>query len=391
MAKPAGAMCNLSCEYCYYLDKNNVVAPGNLSQYMSEEVLETFIRKYIASQPQENILFIWHGGETLLRKRSFYEHALELQAKYAEGHKIDNCIQTNGLLLTDDWCRFFHDNNFLVGVSIDGPGRFHDEYRRDKFAHPTFLKVLKGIQLLNKHDVEWNAMAVVNDYNSHHPMEFYRFFRDKLGCRFLQFAPIVERFHGQEFASPDIVEGSLAPFSVEPERWGNFLCEIFDEWVRHDVGEMFVQIFDATLANWVGVTPAVCTLAPKCGTSPVIEHNGNIYMCDHFVYPDYLIGNVTDIEYTKLLSRQIEFGNKKRTTLPHKCLECKYLFACNGECPKNRIIQTETEGHRLNYLCDGYFKFFQHVAPYMEIMKEEYLNGRPPSNIMNILKSHSGH
>lgn len=380
-------MCNLSCEYCYYLDKNDIVAPGHLTQYMSDELLETFIKKYIDSQPQENILFIWHGGETLLRKRSFYERALELQAKYADGHKIDNCIQTNGTLLTDDWCRFFHDNNFLVGVSIDGPGRFHDEYRRDRSDHPTFLKVLRGIQLLNKHDVEWNAMAVVNDYNSNHPLEFYRFFRDKLGCRFLQFAPIVERLNGAQLVSSDSANGKLAPFSVDPETWGNFLCDIFDEWVHNDVGDMFVQIFDATLANWVGVTPGVCSLAPTCGTSPVIEHNGDIYVCDHFVFPEYRVGNINSINLHSLLNRQIDFGNKKRSTLPTKCLECKYLFACNGECPKNRIISTQTEDHRLNYLCKGYYHFFNHVAPYMELMKEEYLNSRPPSNIMTILKS----
>ncbi|MCM1521778.1 MAG: anaerobic sulfatase-maturation protein [Muribaculaceae bacterium] len=388
MAKPAGAMCNLSCEYCYYLDKNEIVSPGRPTQYMSDELLETFIRKYISSQPQEDILFIWHGGETLLRKRSFYERVLELQAKHAGGHRIDNCIQTNGVLLTDDWCRFFHDNNFLVGVSIDGPGRFHDEYRRDRYDRPTFLKVLKGIHLLNKHEVEWNAMAVVNDYNSHHPLEFYRFFRDALGCRFLQFAPIVERLNGSQLLSSDATKGELASFSVDAETWGSFLCKIFDEWVRHDVGEMFVQIFDATLANWVGVTPGVCSLAPRCGSSPVIEHNGDIYVCDHFVFPEYRVGNVNDIDYHRLLNRQIDFGNRKRSTLPRKCRECKYLFACNGECPKNRIIPTDTDGCRLNYLCEGYYHFFDHAAPYMEIMKQEYLSSRPPSNIISKLKSH---
>lgn len=355
-----------------------------MSQLMDDHILEKFIQEYIASQPQENILFIWHGGETLLRKISFYRRALELQAKYASGHKIENCIQTNGTMLNEEWCKFFRDNRFLVGISIDGPGRFHDEYRRDKLGNPTFLRVLRGINLLNRYGVEWNAMAVVNDINSKHPLEFYRFFRDKLGCRFLQFTPIVERLDNNRLSSPLDREGEIAPFPIAPQQWGEFLCSIFDEWVKRDVGEMFVQIFDATLANWVGVTPGVCTLAPRCGYSPVIEHNGDIYSCDHYVFPSHKVGNLLDnsFNFKSLLNSQIRFGTKKTVNLPSKCRQCRFLFACNGECPKNRIIKTDDGESGLNYLCDGYYRYFLHVSPYMDYMKNEYLNGRPPSNVM---------
>ncbi|MDE5726917.1 MAG: radical SAM protein, partial [Duncaniella sp.] len=236
MTKPAGAMCNLACEYCYYLDKKNLYGAPSLASdmFMTDAMLERFVREYIEAQPADTVLFTWHGGETLLRDRAFYERALALQRKYAGGRQVDNCIQTNGTLLTDDWCRFFHDNNILVGLSIDGPGEFHDRYRRDLAGAPTLGRVIRGAALLNRHDVEWNAMAVVNDLNSREPLEFYRFFRDTLGCRFLQFAPIVERYGGGGLASPADTEGRMTPFSVTPGDWGEFLCAIFDEWVRHD-------------------------------------------------------------------------------------------------------------------------------------------------------------
>ena len=382
-------MCNLACEYCYYLDKKNLYgAPSRASDmFMTDAMLERFVREYIEAQPADTVLFTWHGGETLLRDRAFYERALALQRKYAGGRQVDNCIQTNGTLLTDDWCRFFHDNNILVGLSIDGPGEFHDRYRRDLAGAPTLGRVIRGAALLNRHDVEWNAMAVVNDLNSREPLEFYRFFRDTLGCRFLQFAPIVERYGVGGLASPAAPVGRMAPFSVAPGDWGEFLCAIFDEWVRHDVGEMFVQIFDATLANWAGVPPGICTLAETCGHALVMEHNGDVYSCDHFVYPTHLLGNLKDRPLISMAMdpRQRAFGAAKRDALPARCRACEWLRLCHGECPKNRISHTPEGEPGLNYLCEGYSRFFSHTAPAFRLMLAELRAGRPPANVMGMI------
>lgn len=254
MAKPVGAVCNLSCKYCYYLEKSNLYKDVS-KHVMSDELLEKFIKEYINSQTMPQVLFTWHGGETLMRPLSFYKRVVELQKLYGKGRTIDNCIQTNGTLLTDEWCQFFKENNWLVGISVDGPQEFHDEYRKNKHGHPSFIKVMKGIELLNKYGVEWNAMAVINDYNADYPIEFYNFFKS-IGCKYIQFTPIVERIcqheDGRYLATPLQESEKLADFSVSPEQWGNFLCELFDEWVKNDVGEYFIQIFDSTLANWIG-------------------------------------------------------------------------------------------------------------------------------------------
>lgn len=381
MTKPAGAACNLACEYCYYLGKANLYP--KTPQVMTDALLERFIRDYISAQTEESVMFTWHGGEPLLRNRKFYERVLELQRKYADGHHIDNSLQTNGTLLTSDWCKFFRDNNFLIGLSIDGPEWLHDEYRRDRRDNPTFLRVIKAARLLNSHGVEWNAMAVVNDYNADYPLEFYRFFRDTLECGFLQFTPIVERTAFGVMLQPDMPGGEVAPFSVSPKQWGEFLCAIFDEWVKNDVGQIFVQIFDATLANWMGVPPGVCTLAKECGHALVMEFNGDVYSCDHFVFPDYYLGNITETSLPDMANsqRHLKFIDKSNT-LPYKCQACRYLFACNGECPKNRISTTAEGKPGLNYLCEGYYRFFAHSEKAMQFMKTEILSGRPPSNVM---------
>ena len=293
MLKPVGSACNLKCEYCYYLEKENLY-PSAKGQLMSDALLEKFTEQYINSQTQNEILFTWHGGETLLRPISFYKKALELQKKYGRGRKIDNVIQTNGTLLNDAWCEFFKENNFLVGISIDGPQEFHDEYRRNKGGQPTFVKVMKGINLLKKHGVEYNAMAVVNDFNADYPIEFYNFFK-QIDCRYIQFAPIVERIgnrtDGLTLSAPHEV-AELADFSVTPLQWGKFLCALFDEWIKEDVGIFYIQMFDSTLANWMGVQPGVCTLAKHCGHAGVMEFNGDVYSCDHFVFPEYKLGNI---------------------------------------------------------------------------------------------------
>lgn len=391
MTKPVGAICNLACDYCYYLEKSKLYQESP-KHIMSDELLEKFIKEYIESQTMPQVLFTWHGGETLMRPLSFYQKAMELQRKYARGRTIDNCIQTNGTLLNDEWCRFFHDNNWLVGVSIDGPQEFHDEYRKNKQGKPSFMKVMQGINLLNKHRVEWNALAVVNDFNADYPLDFYHFFKE-IGCRYIQFTPIVERIFrhddGRHLAA--VEEGDnekLADFSVTPEQWGNFLCTIFDEWVKNDVGEYFIQLFDATLANWVSEQPGVCSLAKTCGHAGVMEFNGDVYSCDHFVFPQYKLGNIYSKTLVEMMysDKQQQFGRNKFDSLPSQCKECQYLFACNGECPKNRFCKTASGEPGLNYLCKGYYQYFDHVAPYMDFMKKELLAERAPANIMEAIR-----
>ena len=387
MLKPAGSLCNLRCKYCYYLEKNKLYKQCK-NHVISDELLEKFIKEYIEAQTTPQVLFTWHGGETLMRPISFYKRALELQRIYGRGRQIDNCIQTNGTLLTDEWCQFFKDNNFLVGVSIDGPQEFHDEYRRTATNKPTFVKVMNGINLLNKHGVEWNALAVVNDYNADYPIEFYRFFK-QIGCKYIQFSPIVERVVKREDGltlAPGMQGGDagLADFSITPEQWGNLLCTIFDEWVHNDVGEYFVQLFDATLANWVGQAPGVCILAEECGHAGVMEFNGDVYSCDHFVYPEHLLGNLHTKTITEMMysDQQNKFAKMKKQMLPQQCKECKFLFACHGECPKNRFLNDKYGNYGLNYLCKGYRQFFEHVEPYMNFMKRELENHRAPANVM---------
>lgn len=392
MLKPAGAHCNLACKYCYYLEKNNLYQNSH-RHLMSDEMLEQFTREYIEAQTMPQVLFTWHGGEPLMRSIDFYKKALALQKKYAHGKQIDNVIQTNGTLLTDEWCEFFAKNHWLVGISIDGPQEYHDHYRMTPAGKPSWEKVMQGISLLKKHRVEWNAMAVVNAYNAEHPLEFYHFFRDN-GCQYLQFTPIVERLteheDGRTLASiADDREIPLADASVTPQQWGNFLCTIFDDWVRHDVGKTFVEIFDCTLANWMGVLPGICAYSKECGHAGVMEHNGDVYSCDHFVFPEYKLGNIREQSLIDMLygEKQQAFSRLKHTSLPRQCKECDMEFACHGECPKNRFEKDKYGEPGLNYLCQGYYQYYTHVSPYMDFMKRELLAQRPPANIMNVLKN----
>lgn len=391
MLKPAGAHCNLACKYCYYLEKNKLY-PTAQRHLMSDDMLEQFTREYIEAQTMSQVLFTWHGGEPLLRSIDFYRKALSLQQKYAGGRRIDNVIQTNGTLLTDEWCEFFAQNHWLVGISIDGPQPYHDHYRLTAAGKPSWQKVMQGIKLLKKHGVEWNAMAVVNAYNVNHPLEFYRFFKES-GCQFLQFTPIVERLtrheDGRTLASlADKDEISLSEASVAPEQWGYFLCAIFDEWVRKDVGKIFVEIFDCTLANWMGISPGICAYSKECGHAGVMEHNGDVYSCDHFVFPEYKLGNIRDHSLIDMLygEQQQEFSRLKHSSLPRQCKECDMEFACHGECPKNRFMKDKYGDSGLNYLCPGYYHYYQHVAPYMDYMKQELMAQRPPSNIMKVVQ-----
>ena len=390
MAKPIGACCNLACSYCYYqgTSESRERATTSLLE-MKESLLEEFIRQYIEAQTVSDVVFTWHGGEPLMLPVEFFEKVLKLQRRYAQGHNIQNCIQTNGTLLTDDWCQFLVDNHFLVGISIDGAQHQHDAYRRNHAGKPSFNRVMKGLELLHRHGVEWNALATVNDSNVREPQQFYHFFRS-IGCQFLQFTPVVERSSDSSQFLPGTTEGGeVLPFSVKPDDWGRFLCEVFDQWVRRDVGKLYVQLFDATLANWVGVQPGVCSMGTDCGNASVIEVDGTVYACDHFAFPDFRLGNIREQTITSMMygERLRHFAKQKTEALTPQCKGCRYLFACHGECPRNRFVRDEHGHFGHNYLCRGYYHFFQHVVPAMNFMANELREGRPPANIMKHLSS----
>ena len=388
MAKPVGAACNLRCDYCYYLEKARLYG-DDVRHVLSDELLEHFVREYIASQTTAEVLFTWHGGEPLLRPLSFYEKVVALQRRYAGGRRVANSLQTNGTLIDDRWAQFFHDHGWLIGVSVDGPEAYHDAYRRTRDGGPSFARVMAGIDTLNRHGVAWNALAVANSLNADHPLAFYRFFKD-IGCQFIQVTPVVERLSphadGRHLASLHD-RGEVAPFSVRPAQWGRFLCAIFDEWVRCDVGTCYVNLFDATLANWVGVAPGICTMAAHCGHAGVMEHNGDVYPCDHFVFPEYRLGNIREQSLLEMMygERQQRFGQAKSGSLPRQCRQCRWLRLCHGECPRNRFALTADGEPGLNYLCEGYREFFAHVAPYMEVMARLLSEQRPPAEIMRLL------
>ncbi len=380
MVKPAGASCNLACQYCFYLPKR-ALYPGKQTR-MDDAVLEAFTRQYIEAQSVPEVTFGWQGGEPLLMGLEFFKKAISFQEKYKKpGIKISNTLQTNGTLLNDAWGKFLHDNEFLVGISIDGPPALHDTYRTDKAGNPSFKRVRQGVNVLKRHHVDFNVLCCVHAANEHHPVEVYTYIRDVVKADFIQFIPIVEK------------EGNcVSQRSVSSLGWGSFLIGVFDEWVHHDVGSMFVQAFDAALASWMHLPAAVCVHAPTCGAALAIEHNGDVYACDHFVDAAHLRGNVMSTGLIKSVGSpaQHQFGLDKRDKLPRQCLECEFLFACNGECPRNRIQTKNDSGRPLNHLCEGYKAFFAHVDPYMRFMAREVANRRPAANIMaNIAKDGS--
>lgn len=382
LAKPGGSACNLACSYCYYLEKGD-----GKRKVMDDETLEEFIRQYIAAQPNDEVWFTWHGGEPMSLPISFYEKAVVLQQKHAGGKRIDNCIQTNGTLINDKWCRFLKANRWLTGVSVDGPEHLNDGNRRNQAGRGMFSRVMLGIRMLERYGVEWNALATVNSLNVGHPEEFYGFFR-QIGCRFLQFTPIVERMRPDGFLANVEEDGVLTPESITPEQWGEFLCRVYDMWVKSDVGRIFVQLFDSTLAGWIGEIPGVCTLAPECGHAAAIEHNGDLFCCDHFVFGQYRLGNIRQATIAGMMNspRQIEFGAMKRGALPKECLDCKFSHVCNGECPKNRFDVSVSGEKGKNWLCGGYKRFFFHVAADMDFMAARLRAGMPPADIMDLKK-----
>ncbi|HEY5570232.1 MAG TPA: anaerobic sulfatase-maturation protein [Bacteroidales bacterium] len=388
MLKPIGAICNLNCSYCYYLEKDQLY-PNRKNYQMSDELLAKFTEMYIESQPSPDVLFTWHGGETLLRDISFYKKTIQLQHRLGRGKRIQNALQTNGILLNDDWCRFFKDNEFLIGISIDGPEDIHDHYRKNKGDMGTFRQVMRGIELLQKHGVEFNTMGVIHDYNSKRPLEVYHFLKE-IGSKYMQFSPIVERISvDQKLLSVNDPEvGQPGSWNVIPKDFGSFYNTIFDEWVLNDVGEYYIQLFDSTLANMVGVPPGACIYAEECGHATAMEFNGDLYACDHFVFEGYKLGNIYKSSLIEMMlsSKQLNFGLDKKRLLPGQCKECPFLKLCNGECPKNRFSVTTDGEEGLNYLCEGYRSYYHHVTPYMKFMANELANERPPANVMSWIR-----
>ena len=386
LAKPSGATCNLACSYCFFLDKE-LLYPNSKFR-MSEETLEAYIRQLIETHRSNQVTVAWQGGEPTLMGVDFYRKAIEYQEKYRKpGMSFENTMQTNGTLLDDEWCEFFKENDYLIGISIDGPRHLHDAHRVDKGGAPTFDRVMRGLRLLQKHGVEYNILVTVNRLTADHPKEVYRFLRDEAKTEWIQFIPVIER------TNPDglnlIQQGEqVSPRSVRPEQFGRFLIQVFDEWVQNDVGKIYVQTFEAALRNWMRLpTSGMCVFEKTCGYGLALEHNGDLYACDHFVEPDYLLGNIKAEHMIELVGsdEQYKFGQDKYDSLPKYCLECPVLFACNGECPKNRFITTPDGEAGLNYLCAGYKAFFQRVDEPMKIMAMLMSSGRPASDVMPIM------
>ena len=385
MIKPVGSLCNLDCDYCYYLSKANLY--GGHQPKMTDELLERYISQYIEAVQVPTVTFCWHGGEPLLAGIDFYEKAVALQNKYRGNKQIENSLQTNGLLINPDWCDFFRDNNFLIGLSLDGPKDIHDAYRKDRGGHPTFDRVMQGLEIMVVKGVEYNTLSTINDRCSGQGKRVYQFMRSI--SKYMQFLPVVEKTIPTQSKRASIVppntEGAvIAPWSITPKAFGKFMCDIFDEWVINDVGDRFVQLFDITLAQWCGVQPSLYAFCPTCGDGLVVEHNGDVYMCDHFVYPEYRLGNIAT-EHLSDMQRKPElfrFGIEKRNSLPSDCRKCDYLFACRGECPKHRFATTRRGEKGLNTLCEGYKHFFEYTTPYMQQMHRLLEQGLEASHII---------
>lgn len=395
MIKPVGSACNLGCRYCYYLDKAALYE--NRQSLMDDELLETTIKQYIQANDIPQIMFVWHGGEPLIAGLDFYKKAVALQQKYAEGKQIENVLQTNGILIDENWCRFFAEHNFLIGISIDGPESIHDTYRRNKAGEATFAKVMGAIEQMRKYRVEFNTMSVVSRASEGKAVEIYRFLKS-IGSTFMQFLPALEyvRISGKTgkalIVPPGTPDSVMAEWSVSAKGYGRFLNDIFDEWVLTDVGRYFVQMFDVALAQWVGVPPALCAFADTCGDALVIEYNGDVYSCDHFVYPEYRLGNIKEHHLRSLYrkKKQFRFGMDKRNSLPSECLNCRYYFACRGECPKHRFEQSAEGEPNKNALCEGFKLFFKHVDPYMKYMADLLREQRPPALVMSWARRRMG-
>lgn len=385
LSKPTGAICNLDCSYCFFLDKEELY-PGSKFR-MTDELLETYIRQLIESHKTREVTVAWQGGEPTLMGVDFFRKAIAYQEQYRKpGTIFENTLQTNGTLLDDEWCEFFKENNYLIGLSLDGPRELHDANRVDKKGGPTFDRVMRGLRLLQKHGVEYNILTTVNRVNAAHPLEVYRFLRDEVKTTWIQFIPVIERIN--EDGRTLYQQGTtVSENSVLPEQFGNFLITIFDEWVRKDVGKIFVQTFEAAVRSWLNMPTGMCFFSPTCGSGVALEHNGDLYSCDHFVEPDYLLGNIAENSMAELVGsdRQFKFGQDKLNTLPKYCLDCEVRFACHGECPKHRFIHTPDGEPGLNYLCAGYKAFFTHIDEPLKIIADLFNKGRAAEEVMQKL------
>lgn len=396
MAKPSGSECNLNCTYCFYLEKQ-ALYPAQPSLRMDDATLEAYIRHYIAaSEPQDEVAFTWQGGEPTLLGLDFYRRAVALQAQYGVGRRISNSFQTNGVLLDDEWCMFLAQHRFLVGLSLDGPAEIHNQYRVTKGGRPTHKLVMRALKLLQQHGVDYNVLACVNRSSAREPLKVYDFLCDA-GVEFIQFIPVVERLAdtaseqvGLRLHAPGEMKGSLTPWSVRPVDYGDFLIAVFDRWRQRDVGRIFVMNIEWAFASFVGAPGVVCHHQPTCGRSLAIEHNGDVFACDHYVYPQYRLGNLHADTFASMVDSpgQERFGKDKYSTLPTQCRECAVLKACWGGCPKHRFMLTEAGEPGLNYLCAGFQRYFRHLPPYLKAMAELLANGRPASDIMraNLIK-----
>ena len=391
LAKPSGSLCNLDCTYCFYLEKEKLY-PGAGKMAMSRVVLENYVKKYIESQNTLVVNFAWQGGEPTLLGLDFFKLAVEVQKQYAGWKRIENTFQTNGILLDDDWCEFFAGNNFLIGLSIDGPKEIHDKYRVFKGGQSSHDKVLNGLRLLKKHNVEFNTLTCVQKENAYHGKTIYNYLKEE-GSSYIQFIPIVERIDekktggGLKLALPAKNENAkVSEWSVEPLQYGKFLSDVFDEWVKEDVGRIFVQMFDISLEAWATGRTSLCVFNETCGNAAAMEHNGDVYSCDHYVFPEYKLGNIIQDNFETLLysEKQKKFGDDKKHTLTKYCRECEFKFACWGDCPKHRFDVSPDGEYGLSYLCSGYKYFFNHVDKYMNFMTEELKNNRPPANVMKL-------
>jgi uncharacterized protein len=398
LAKPMGAICNLKCDYCFYLEKENLF-PAKENFRMSDEVLQRYIQSYVLSQPTPEVEFVWHGGEPTLLGIEFFRKAVQYQEPYRKLKTIRNSLQTNGTLLTDEWCEFFKQNGFFVGLSLDGSREIHDRYRMNRGGQPTFDAVMKGLRLLHKHEVEYNILACVAKETAYRPLDVYRFFKEQ-GIEFIQFTPVIERMpdkkaqdHKLWLAMPAALDHAepntqVTPWTVDPEAYGDFLIAVYEEWVRKDVGNTFVMNFEWALNAWIGNPSPVCIFARQCGRAVAVEHNGDVYACDHYVYPEYRLGNLLAGELGQMVDQSVAsgFGPHKEKTLPQWCRECEVLKACWGGCPKHRFMMSPQDEPGLHYLCAGYKKFFMHIRKYLRAMTTLLENGIPVSRVMDAVK-----
>ena len=384
MIKPAGSLCNLGCSYCYYLDKAEIYS--GKEPIMSREMLETVIRTYIKTCETPEVTFNWHGGEPLRLGKDFFRQVLAFEKEYADGKVINNTIQTNGTLIDREWADIFKQGNFLTGISVDGPSRIHDKYRRDRRGSATLDKVINAISIMHEAEADFNTMTTINKESERKGLEVYHFLKS-IGSRFMQFMPVMEHIRDGRIVPPDTPGAQMAPWSVSDVGFGQFMCDIFDEWIRTDVGKYFVGHFDAALALWCGVQPGTCAYAETCGGNAIIEHNGDVYTCDHYVYPEYRLGNIQTDSLRDMLTseKMIRFGISKRNSLPDKCRSCRWRELCNGECPKHRFSSSNTGEKGLSALCRGYEMFHEHTAPYMLRMRQLLSEGKSPGQIMNEL------